>query len=162
MSLFLCMTTFEIWSLVFGGITAVSMVCTMLVTIIKFCAKQKRKVFADFELVKLTKSNEFTFITANLNIVNQTENPTSLLGVELVFDNVSVYATHMEHVIPNLVDQFKTKNIILNPFESISIDFAEFKCPTNDFRENAKLRIVTTQQNYTYPIFCRKREESVQ
>ncbi len=156
------MTTFEIWSLVFGGITAASMVCTMLVTIIKFCAKKKRKVFANFEIVKLKKTNDFAFITANLDIVNQTENPTSILEIDIVFKNISVYATHMEHIIPNLVDQFKTKNIILNPFESIGIDFAEFKCPINDFREKAKLRVVTTQREYTCPIFCRKREESEQ
>ena len=160
MILFLSMTKFEIWSLVFAGITATGVILTIFGAAIKFFIKRNHKVIASYEITKLTKTEEFAFITANLDIINQTEHPTSILEIDLVFENFSVYATHIEHIIPNLLDTFKTKNIILAPFESVGINFAEFKCPINDFQENAKLRIVTTQRNYTYPIFCRKREES--
>lgn len=114
------------------------------------------------QTVSIVKKEDFVYITTNIDLINQTEHPTSVLKICIIFGKIEVPATHVERIVSNLFDTFETKNIILNPFESVSISNQKFKCPTPYFRENAMIIIETTQRKYKYSILCRECEESLE
>lgn len=156
------MSKFEILSLVFAGITALGVILGIIGTIIKFFIKRKNKVLGKALITHITRKENFVSITADIDLINQTEYPTSVLEIFLIFKKAKFPANHIEKIIPNLLNTVETKNIILGPFESVSLSQNKFKCPTKNFREKAILKIVTTQRTYKYPILCQEREEALE
>lgn len=156
------MDTFQIWSLVFAGITSGGVVLGLLVSIFKFIDNKNKKVIAHYAISSIEKTDASVYIVAELDLINQTSLPTSIIGIDIVFRKNIVSGTHIEHIIQNLLTTVDTKNILLSPYESINLPATQFECPLQNFSEKAVLRIRTTQRVYKYPIFFREYEESLE
>lgn len=153
------MSKFEIWSLVFAGITACGVVVGLIVSFFKFWFSRKKKVLANFSNLDVSKYKNTVHISVDLDIINQTNIPTSILSIELFFGKFAATGKHTEQVIRNLLTTVDTKNIMLYPFESVTLHETQFECPAKTFCENAVIKIKTTQHCYKYPILCRTHEE---
>lgn len=152
------MSAFEKWSLLLAGITASGVIIGLLASLFHFINKCKRSVKAIFSLTKFRENNHSVFITASLDLINQTELPVSITSIELQFKKYKAVGFHYEHTIPNLLLDVTTKHIHLSPYQSIGIEFINFECPIQNFSENAILRLVSTQKIFKCPISFQKCE----
>ncbi len=153
------MDNYQRWSLVFAGITASGVICSLVISFFKFWQSRTKKVLATISSLKIHKTKDIIYISTNLNIINQTSLPTSILSIELYFGKTSVRGKHIARVIQNLLTTIDTQNISLYPFESIALNETKFECPTEFFCEKAILKVNTTQRSYCCPILCREHEE---
>jgi hypothetical protein len=146
------MTEFEIWTLIFAGITASGVVGGIVVSIFKFFYSKHLKVNSSFKITKLHKVNSTYYIAGYIDLVNETNFTTSIQKIELVFNKKNIIGTVPIEIIPNIEDETPFKNLILSPFQSATINYIRFACPEALFQPNARLKIITPQRKYMYPI----------
>lgn len=87
------MTEFEIWTLIFAGITASGVVGGIVVSIFKFFYSKHLKVNSSFKITKLHKVNSTYYIAGYIDLVNETNFTTSIQKIELVFNKKNIIGT---------------------------------------------------------------------
>lgn len=146
------MDTFQIWSLIFASITALSVLLNLIFSTYKFIKCKLQKVVVNYSIVEIIHYQNDILITLSLDLINQTELPTSIFSIEILFNNKNVIGTHTVPIIKNVLTDVDTKNIYIKANESVSMPYINFKCPSSIFNEHALLKIKTVKRDYKYPI----------